>query len=199
MSFNMQVPISEYIAAARSPPLSEPANKKFLRQCAYLHCRNDCTSTDRPALAVDRSAPGTCGLVSDAGGCRQQARSDPVVDSGQGRALRSVVCADPSDPRRAVKTQAHTSIALQLKSDNSEQKDSTGTDSDRSDRQRANSKYDKAHIAGIRRHPDGVSLRGYYRGPGTAMTVLNKADYRYAVCLAAECRMSVRSHWSQTN
>lgn len=53
--------------------------------------RSDCTSTDRPALALDRSAPGTCGLVSDAGGCRQQARSHPVGDSGRGRALRSVV------------------------------------------------------------------------------------------------------------
>jgi hypothetical protein len=31
MSFSAQVPISAYIAAARSPPLSEPANKKFFR------------------------------------------------------------------------------------------------------------------------------------------------------------------------
>ena len=37
MSFKVQVPINEYIAAARSPPLSEPVNKKFFRQCNYVH------------------------------------------------------------------------------------------------------------------------------------------------------------------
>jgi len=37
MSFMVQVPINEYIAAARSPPLSEPVNKKFFRQCNYVH------------------------------------------------------------------------------------------------------------------------------------------------------------------
>ena len=31
MSFSVQVPMNAYIAAARSPPLSEPVNKKFSR------------------------------------------------------------------------------------------------------------------------------------------------------------------------
>ncbi|MFP3277019.1 MAG: hypothetical protein RXR52_39785 [Paraburkholderia sp.] len=45
---------------------------------------NERPSTNRPALAVDRSAPGTRGLVSNAGGRRQQARAHPVGDSCHG-------------------------------------------------------------------------------------------------------------------
>ncbi|OYD60528.1 hypothetical protein SAMN05446934_10010 [Paraburkholderia hospita] len=49
----------------------------------------------------------------------------------------------------------------------------------------------------IRRNLDGVLLRGYYPGPGTATIVLNKAAYRCAVCLAAECPIvSSRPHGS---
>ncbi len=38
---SLHVPIGLYIAAACLPPLSEPANKKFFRQCIYVHCRNN--------------------------------------------------------------------------------------------------------------------------------------------------------------
>ncbi|SKC90984.1 hypothetical protein SAMN05446935_7017 [Burkholderia sp. YR290] len=45
-------------------------------------------------------------------------------------------------------------------------------------------------MACIRRELNGVLLCGYYPGPGTATIVLNKAAYRCAVCLAAQCRLS---------
>lgn len=60
-------------------------------------------------------------------------------------------------------------------------------DSDRSDRQQANSTTSQALRIRIRRDPDGVLLRGYYPGPDTATIVSNKAAYRCAVCLAAQC------------
>src|SRR5579863_1800811 len=41
MSFNVQVPINEYIAAARSPAQSEPANKKFFRLRGILRRRKN--------------------------------------------------------------------------------------------------------------------------------------------------------------
>src|SRR5258706_5972216 len=53
----------------------------------------------------------------------------------------------------------------------------------------------RRYIACIRRDLDGVLLRGYYPGPGTAPRVPNKAAYRCVVCLAAECRMSSLMTW----
>ena len=56
-------------------------------------------------------------------------------------------------------------------------------DSDRSDRQRANSWNPQAtRISCVRRASDGVPLRGYYPGPGIVSMPIIKAAYRCAVC-----------------
>ena len=65
MSFSAQVPISAYIAAARSPPLSEPANKKFFRQCTYVHCRNNAQLQIMRSLSLPNDAMRVAGPVAD--------------------------------------------------------------------------------------------------------------------------------------
>ncbi|WP_216674452.1 hypothetical protein, partial [Paraburkholderia madseniana] len=62
MSFRAQVPINAYIAAARSPPLSEPANKKFFRQCNYVHWRNNA----QPEIMLSPSLSNSAMRVAEA-------------------------------------------------------------------------------------------------------------------------------------
>jgi hypothetical protein len=57
MSFSLQVPINAYIAAARSPSLSEPANKKIFPAQAYTTqrvLRDVVVDLERAVVAIQR-------------------------------------------------------------------------------------------------------------------------------------------------
>jgi hypothetical protein len=76
---------------------------------------------------------------------------------------------------------------------NSTHKDAIGMDSDRSDRQQANSSTRQTLHRMYSPSTGWSPAARLLSGPGHPATIVpNKAAYRCAVCLAAECRMCPR-------
>jgi hypothetical protein len=127
---------------------------------------------NRSALALDRPAACTGRLVSNAGGHRQQTRANPLGDPRQRRAPRSLLYPNPSFVTRELHHDPETKNTVQHPKGAAPNtrtlqawiaKGQTGSRRTRGSNRR--------RISCVRRAPDGVLLRGYYPGPGTAATV----------------------------